>query len=220
MPALPFDIVVFDLDGTLADTAPDLAGALAHMLSRLGRPELTLDAVRTMIGNGVRALVRRALRATGGADEILEEEGHALFLAHYGAHLCIGTKPYPGTEQALDALAESGAALAVCTNKPEAFARALIAQLGWESRFAAIVGGDSLAARKPDPAPLHEAIARAGGGRAVLVGDSVTDAATARAAGVPFVVVRFGYSDRPVEDLGADAVVDSFAGLTDALADL
>jgi phosphoglycolate phosphatase len=107
--------------------------------------------------------------------------------------------------------------LAICTNKPERLSRALVDALGWRGRFAAIVGGDTLPLRKPDPAPLREAIARAGGGRAAFVGDSIIDAETARAAAIPFVAVSFGFADRPADQLGADAVIDSFADLLPAL---
>ena len=213
MPALPFDVVVFDLDGTLADTAPDLAGALNRVLAALGRRPLSLPEVRTMIGSGVRVLLHRALAATGDVSESLVDQAHPLFMAHYGARLCDATRAYPGVEAALDAIADAGAALAICTNKPVALARARVAALGWQDRFRAVGGGDTLAVRKPDAAPLIAAIAAAGGGRVVLVGDSIIDAETARAAGVPFVAVSFGYADRPVEALGADAVIDRFDAL-------
>jgi phosphoglycolate phosphatase len=217
MNGLPFGVVAFDLDGTLADTAPDLAAALNHALAALGRPAVPPDSVRYLIGHGARALLRRGLAASGEAPEALVEEGFPIFLDFYARHICDGTRPYPGAEAALDAIQAAGARLVLCTNKPEGLARALLEALGWESRFAAIVGGDTLPLRKPDRAPLFEAIARAGGGRAAFVGDSIIDADTARAARLPFVAVSFGFRDRPVEALGADAVVDEFAELLDAL---
>jgi phosphoglycolate phosphatase len=217
MKSFPFDVVAFDLDGTLADTAPDLAAALNHALAALGRPGVAPESVRNLIGHGGRALLRRGLAATGEAPEWLVEEGYPILLDHYGAHLCEGTALYPRIGEALEAIAAAGAALAVCTNKPEALTLRLLDALGLLGRFAAVVGGDTLAVRKPDPAPLLEAIARAGGGRAVLVGDSITDADTARAAGTPFVAVGFGFSDRPAERLGADAVIDSYDQLVPAL---
>ena len=217
MSAFPFKVVAFDLDGTLADTAPDLAAALNHTLAELGRPLIPPESVRHLIGHGGRALLRRGLAATGAAPESLVEQGYPILLEYYGAHICEGTLPFPGLERALDDLAAAGAALAVCTNKPEALAVKLLGALGWSGRFAAIVGGDTLRIRKPDPAPLFEAIARAGGGRAVLVGDSIVDAETARAAALPFVAVSFGFSDRPVEALGADSVIDRFDALKAAL---
>ncbi len=171
MSAFPFDVVAFDLDGTLADTAPDLAGGLNHALVALGRPTIAPASVRHLIGHGARALLRRGLAASGESTEALVEQGFPIFLEHYAAHICDGTTLFPGIEEALADAERAGAAVAVCTNKQEALTMKLLAALGWSDRFAAIVGGDTLPVRKPDPAPLVEAIARAGGGRGVLVGD-------------------------------------------------
>jgi phosphoglycolate phosphatase len=179
MTDFPFDVIAFDLDGTLADTAPDLAAALNHTLGALGRPPIDPDSVRPLVGHGARALLRNAL-----GDESLVEKGLPLYLDFYAANICVGTLCYPALEPAMDALAERGVKLAICTNKLERLTHLLIDALGWTGRFAAIVGADTLPVRKPDPRPLREAIARAGGGRAAFVGDSITDAATARAAGV------------------------------------
>lgn len=217
MPPLPFDLVVFDLDGTLVDSAPDLAATLNHVLGAIGRPALPEDAVRRMIGSGVRMLLRRGLAATGGASDEAIEAAYPLFMAHYADHLCDRTAAFPGADAVLEELAGRGCALALCTNKPEILAQALVEALGWGGRFAAIVGGDTLGVRKPDPATLRAAIDRAGGGRAVLVGDSIVDAETARAAGIPFVAVGFGYSDRPAAALGAAAVIEHLAALPAAL---
>jgi phosphoglycolate phosphatase len=213
MAGFPFDVVAFDLDGTLADTAPDLAAALNHTLGALGRPGVDPDSVRHLVGHGARALLRRAL-----GDEELVEQGLPLYLDFYAANICVGTRCYPALEPAMDELAARGVKLAICTNKPERLTHLLVDALGWSGRFAAIVGADTLPVRKPDPLPLLEAIARAGGdGAAAFVGDSITDAETARAAGVPFVAVSFGFSDRPVEALGADAVIDDYSELVPAL---
>ena len=217
MPPLPFDTVAFDLDGTLADTAPDLAAVLNHVLRELGRPEVSAESVRHLVGHGARALLRNGLAASGDAPEDLVERGFPSYLDYYAANICVGTRPYEGVEAALDRLAAGGARLAVCTNKLESLTHLLLDALGWSSRFEAVVGGDTLPVRKPDPAPLVEAIARAGGGRAAFVGDSITDATTARAAGVPFVAVSFGFSDRPATELGAGAVIDHFDDLPAAL---
>jgi len=217
MPFFPFDVVAFDLDGTLADTAPDLAAALYHGLERLGRPTVEPDAVRHLVGHGARALLRKGLAASGEASEALVDEGFPIFIDFYAANICVGTAGYPALEEALDALTARGAALAVCTNKPERLTHLLLHALGWDRRFHAVVGADTLAVRKPDPAPLREAVARAGGGRAVFVGDSITDADTAKAAGLPFVAVSFGFSDRPVDALGADAVIDDYSELVGVL---
>src|SRR4051794_24979397 len=217
---IPFDVVAFDLDGTLADTGPDLAAALNHALVRLGRREVPEDEVRHLVGHGARALLRRGLAATGEASEELVEAGFPIFIDYYLDHICVGTRPYQGVEAALDALKADGIRIALCTNKAEALTFALLEALGWRGCFDAVVGGDTLPVRKPDPAPLFEAIARAGGGRAAFVGDSITDADTARAAGLPFVAVSFGFSDRPVAALGADVVINHFDELDAALAAL
>lgn len=217
--ALP-DLVAFDLDGTLADTGPDLAASLNHALSRLGRAEIEQAEVRAMVGQGARMLIRRGLAATGEVSDVLLAEALPLFMDFYADHICDGTRPFDGVEEALDALRAEGVALALCTNKPEGLTHLLLDALGWTGRFDSVVGGDSLPVRKPDPAPLIEAIRLAGGGRSVFVGDSITDADTARAAGLPFVAVRFGFSDRPVEALGADRIIDRFEELLPALATL
>ena len=149
-----FPLVVFDLDGTIADTAPDLAAALNAALVSLGRPAQSLEAVRGMIGHGTRALLRNGLAATGGGDEALVAQAYPVLLSYYEAHICDHSAPYPGVEQAWDALAAQGVRLALCTNKPAALTDKLLAALGWKHRFAAVVGGDTLAVSKPDPAPL------------------------------------------------------------------
>lgn len=217
MPAFPFDIVAFDLDGTLADTAPDIAGGINRMLADFGRGPLAEEMIRPMIGDGARSLLRRIMEATGGSTEALLDEAHPRYLDHYAAHVCDGTIPYPHVEEAMDDLAALGARLAVCTNKSTRMTRLLLDALGWTHRFAAIVCGDTLPVFKPDAATLRETIRLAGGGRTVLVGDSMIDAGTARAAGTPFVAVSFGFRDRPVEALGADAVIDDYAELVPAL---
>jgi phosphoglycolate phosphatase len=217
MTAFPFDIVAFDLDGTLADTAPDIAGAINRMLADFGRSPLPEAEIRPMIGDGARNLLRRVLTATGGSTETLLDEAHPAYLDQYAAHVCDGTIPFPGVEQALDELAAFGVRLAVCTNKVTRMTRLLLDAFGWTDRFAAIVCGDTLPVFKPDPATLAETIRLAGGGRCVLVGDSMIDAGTAQAARTPFVAVSFGFRDRPVEALGADAVIDSYAELIPAL---
>ena len=217
MPSFPFDVVAFDLDGTLADTAPDLAAALNHALDRLGRPPIEPERVRHLVGHGARALLRRGLAESGESSEELVEQGFPLFIDHYASNICNGTTAYPQVELALDMLKARGVRTAICTNKPERLTHLLLEALGWSHRFDAIVGGDTFDVRKPNPLPLREAIVRAGGGRAAFVGDSITDADTARAAALPFVAVSFGFSDRPAHELGADAVIDSFEELIAAL---
>jgi phosphoglycolate phosphatase len=220
MTALRFRTVAFDLDGTLADTAPDLAAALNHTLTFLGRRTVALGEVRGMIGHGVRALLCNGLAATGGADDATVDGGLPEMMRFYEAHISDLTTAYPGVVDAFDTLADRGVALALCTNKAEQLTHRLIDALGWRGRFAAIVGGDTLGVSKPDPAPLHHAIALAGGGPAAFVGDSIIDMQTARAAAVPGVVVSFGFADRPADQLGADAVIDRYDALLSVLAAL
>jgi len=217
MSTLPFRCVAFDLDGTVADTAPDLAMALNHALAAMDRPQLSLAEVRSLVGHGTRALLRGGLAATGASDEMMVERGYPILMDYYEQHVCAFTRPYPGVEAAMDWLAEAGIALALCTNKPAQVTRLLVDALGWQGRFAAIVGGDTLTVQKPDPAPLLLAIDRAGGGPAAFVGDSIVDMQTAHAAGIPGVAVTFGYADRPVEELGASATIEHFDDLVGLL---
>lgn len=208
-----FSVVVFDLDGTLVDTAPDLSAALNHMLGQLGREQLPQARVLGMIGRGVRVLIEQGLAATGETTPEMLEEGLKIFLSYYEAHIADRSRPYEGVETTLDLLAARGVRLAICTNKPEQPTCKLLAALGWTGRFASVIGGDTLPERKPDPAPLREAIRRVGGGPAVLVGDSMTDVETARAAELPCVVVTYGYRDRLAEELGATILIDRFEQL-------
>ena len=217
MGQIGFDIVIFDLDGTLADTALDLAAALNHALTKMGRAPVPAEQVRTMVGHGARALLRKGLAATGEVSEALVEQGFPVFLDYYEAHIADHSRPFDGVEAALDQLDALGVRRAICTNKLEGLTHSLVAALGWQDRFDAIVGGDTLPQRKPDPAPVHEAIARAGGGRAAFVGDSINDTDAARAAGIPCIALTFGFSDRPAEQLGAAALIDHFDQLLPAL---
>lgn len=212
MSRMGFDVVAFDLDGTLADTSADLADALNHALESLCRPRLPLDQIILMVGHGTRALMRKGLAATGGGEDALLESGLAALTGFYENNICRHTKAYEGASEVIDALRAANIRTAICTNKPERLAAMLVRELGWENKFDAIIGGDTLSVSKPDAAPLLEAIKRCGGGRALYVGDSITDADTARAARVPFVAVSFGFRDRPVKELGGDAVVESFKG--------
>lgn len=216
-------IIAFDLDGTLVDTAPDLLGTLDHVLSAHGIAPVDRDEARPMIGGGARMLIVRALNRTGV--EVSPEELDRLnrqFLDHYAAHIADASRPFPGLEAALDRLQARGAVLAVCTNKLEYLARLLLDGLGMTARFAAITGADTFGVAKPSPLPLLSTIAACGGqvGRAVMVGDSATDIATAQAAGVPSVAVSFGYTETPAAELGADRLIHHFSDLEAALEDL
>ena len=212
--------MVFDLDGTLVDTSFDLTASLNHSLVAMGRPAVDAATVRHLVGHGARVLIERGLALSGGGSEAEITQALPLFLDYYAAHVAEGSRPYPGTEAMLGTLAAAGVRLAICTNKPVALSRALIAALGWSGRFAANLGGDSLRVRKPNPAPLLAAIAAAGGdpSDAVFVGDTLVDVAAARAAGVPVIAVSFGFADRPAAELGADAVIDHFDQLVEIIA--
>jgi phosphoglycolate phosphatase len=222
MPALA-PIVVFDLDGTLAETAADLVATLNVVLSEEGLPPLPLHQAREMIGAGARALIERGFAATGR--EVAPARLDALFrlfMAHYERNICVRSHLYPGVEAALDGLADAGYRLAVCTNKFENQSLAVLQALGVADRFAAICGRDTFLHFKPDPRHLTLTIERAGGdpARAVMVGDSRTDVATAKAARIPVIAVPFGYTDVPVEDLDPDRVIPHFDALEDAVEDL
>jgi phosphoglycolate phosphatase len=208
----PFDIVGFDLDGTLLDTAADLAAATNHALFSIGRKPLPVADIRPMIGGGGRLMLRRGLDASGGGDEALLDRVLPVMLAYYEAHICAFTAPFPGLEAALDALAALDVKVAVVTNKREKLARKLLDELGLTQRFVTVIGGDTLGPgkAKPDAAPVHEMIVRCGGGNAVFVGDSHFDIDAAHNAGIPAIACRFGYLTHPAETLGADAIIDHF----------
>lgn len=215
---MQFDTIIFDLDGTLVDTADDLAAALNHALERLGRPTVRPAQVRQLVGRGARALLERGLELDGGATEGEVDAGLADFLRFYTDNLAVHSRPFDGVVAALDQLAAEGYRLAICTNKPERMARALVEQLGLAERFEALLGGDSLPYRKPDPRHLTETLHLAGGQRGIFIGDSTVDAETAHNAGVPLVLVSFGYSTDPVDQLGAARVIEHFAELSAAVA--
>lgn len=206
----PFDIIGFDLDGTLLDTSGDLAHALNHALGAAGRGPLPVERVQRMVGRGARVMLSRALDATGGAEPHLVDQLFPVMIDHYAEHIAVLTRPYPGLVDALDALAERGLRLAVCTNKIERLARRVLAEVGLAERFVAVIGGDTTGTLKPDPTPLRAMIDAAGGGRTLFVGDSDNDIDAAKAAGVPNVAVSFGYVGGDPHELGADAVIGGY----------
>ncbi|WP_316167004.1 MULTISPECIES: phosphoglycolate phosphatase [unclassified Bradyrhizobium] len=212
--------IVFDLDGTLVDTAPDLISALNYVLEREGLPALPLASARNMIGAGARKLLERGLEAEGrivGPEEM--NRLTADFTDYYGENIAVASRPFEGLEMALDALAERGCQFAVCTNKLEWLSKRLLDQLGLSSRFAAICGADTFGVAKPDPAILRQTIARAGGdiGAAVMVGDAGTDVGAARRAGVPVIGCTFGYTDVPIAELNPDQLIDHMRDLPAAV---
>lgn len=219
MAGLSFDIVGFDLDGTLVDTSGDLAAAVNHALARAGRPPLSTARVKTMVGGGAKHLLEQGLAATGGCEPVAFRPLYQQMLDYYAANLLVHSRPYPGAVDALDALAARGVKLAVVTNKVAAMAQELLAALGLRDRFAVLIGGDTMGKgfSKPHPAGLHAMVERCGGGRAVFVGDSSYDIDAAKNAGLPSIAVSFGFAHGPVAALGADAVIDSYAELLPTL---
>ncbi len=214
--------VAFDLDGTLVDSAPDLHAAATLFLAERGHGALDLATITSFVGNGVPVLVERLLERVGAAAGPAElTAAVARFSAIYGAAPSARSRPYPGVAEALAALRGQGLALGVCTNKPAAPARRLLEDLGLAGFFAALVGGDSLAQRKPDPAPLRHlaALLQAGPDGVVYVGDSEVDAATAAAAAVPFVLFTEGYRKSPAAAIPHQASIAAFAELPALFAD-
>lgn len=204
---------IFDLDGTLADTAADLVGAANAVAAEHGWPALDPDGDRATAGQGSRALLRLVMARAGLADPDRVERLVPRFLDVYADRIDAESRLFPGASACLDALATDGWTLGLCTNKPEALARLLMERLGIADRFAAILGADTLPVRKPDPLHLVETVRRAGGvlTQAVLIGDTETDRRTAAAAGTPCILTRFGYAAVPPETLLPDALVDDLA---------
>jgi phosphoglycolate phosphatase len=215
--------IVFDLDGTLVDTAPDLIETLNHLFAREKLDPVPFDEARPLIGGGARTLIERGLAVQGRAcGEAEVDHLYKTFVAHYAEHIAERSRPFPELEEALDELAGRGCRFAVCTNKLEWLSVRLLDALGLSARFAAICGQDTFGVQKPDPDILHATLRRAGGSaeRAVMVGDSSTDIATARAAGVPVIAVDFGYTAEPVASFGPDRIISRFGQLPQAVADL
>jgi phosphoglycolate phosphatase len=219
MTDIRFDIVGFDLDGTLLDTSRDLGGAVNHALSLIDRPPVPHEAVASLIGGGARLMLARALDLTGGGEGIEHDALFAELLAFYEANIAVHTALYPGGTAMLDDLASAGARIAVVTNKRQHMAEKLFDELGLSHRFACIIGAGRFPL-KPAPDALHAMIAQCGGGRAAYVGDTTFDTGAARAAGLPCIAVSFGFCDAPPHELGADAVIDHFDQLVPALAAL
>jgi phosphoglycolate phosphatase len=205
--------IVFDLDGTLAETAPDIMATLNVLLEREGIPALPLERARELVGAGAKALIERGFRVSGRPLGAAQLEGLFLdFLEIYAGRVADESHLYDGVAEALERLAAQGMKLAVCTNKPIRHSRMLLEALGVADRFAAVAGRDSYPFFKPDARHLTMTIAEAGGevSNAIMVGDSKTDISTARAAGVPVIAVPFGYTDVPVESLAPDIVIQHF----------
>jgi phosphoglycolate phosphatase len=213
-------IIVFDLDGTLVDTAPDLISALNFVLDREGLPPVPLQSARNMIGAGARKLIERGLELEGRALSVDDVSRLTKdFIDYYAAHIADASRPFDGLESALDDLEEQGLRFAVCTNKLEWLSKLLLDQLGLSARFSAICGADTFGVSKPDPAILRETVARAGGqlSSAVMVGDAGPDVGVARRAGIPVIGVEFGYTDVPIAELKPDLVIGHMRDLPAAV---
>jgi phosphoglycolate phosphatase len=219
----PHRTIVFDLDGTLVDTAPDLINALNFILGREGLPPVPLHSARNMIGAGARKLIERGLEVDGR--EVSPADLARLtddFIGYYAEHIADASRPFDGLERALDDLTDLGCRFAVCTNKLEWLSKRLLDQLNLSSRFSAICGADTFGVSKPDPGILRQTVARAGGelSSTVMVGDAGPDIGVARRAGTPVIGVSFGYTDVPIADLKPDRVVHHMSELKAAVESL
>ena len=213
-------LIVFDLDGTLVDTAPDQIAALNHVLLREGLSPVPLASARNLIGAGARKMLERGLEAEGRnvtVDEL--NRMTADLIEFYAAHIADASRPFEGLEAALDDLASQGHRLAVCTNKLEWLSRRLLDELGLSRRFAAICGADTFGVSKPDPAILRQTVAKAGGAvtSSIMVGDSGNDIGVARRAGMPVIGVSFGYTDIPIAELNPDRLIHHMSDLPEAV---
>jgi phosphoglycolate phosphatase len=215
--------IVFDLDGTLIDTAPDLVDTLNVVLTQEGLPALPFEKARNLIGGGARGMIERAIVAERRNCPTAElDRLYGAFIAHYAAHIADRSRPFPKLEATLARLSAAGHRLAVCTNKLEWLSRRLLDLLTLTGHFAAICGPDTFGVQKPDPDVFRLTVRRAGGdpADAIMIGDSRTDVHTARAARVPVIAVDFGYSDVPIAALKPDRIISSFADLPHAITDL
>jgi phosphoglycolate phosphatase len=219
----PSPIVVFDLDGTLVDTAPDLINALNYVLDREGMPPVPLHKARTMIGQGARKLLERGLEVDGRDVSVADiDRLTGDFIDYYAAHIADESRPFAGLEDAMNDLSGLGYRFAVCTNKLEWLSKLLIGKLDLTARFDAICGADTFGVSKPDPAILQQTVARAGGSMAsaIMVGDAGPDIGVARRAGIPVIGVEFGYTDVPIASLKPDLLIGHFSELPAAVAQL
>ena len=215
--------VVFDLDGTLVDTAPDLIAALNFTLDREGVPPVPLKSARNMIGAGARKLIERGLELEGRMMSVADVNRLMKnFIDYYAAHIADASRPFEGLEAALDQLAAQGCRFAVCTNKLEWLSKRLLDQLGLSGRFSAICGADTFGVSKPDPIILQQTVARAGGDMAatIMVGDAGPDVGVARRAGIPVIGVEFGYTDVPIAELKPDRLIGHMRDLPAAVESL
>ena len=211
-----FPTIVFDLDGTLADTAPDIVSTLNVILKSMGHPPLPYHEAINLVGSGARALLTEGLKAAQVETDAQQlEKLYLQFLTYYEAHIADETNLYPGAMSALEHLRNIGFPLAICTNKIERHAKLLLEKLGIADFFGAICGRDSFPYFKPDSRHLAMTIEQCGGdiNHAIMVGDSITDINTAKNANLPVIAVSFGYSDTPVHQLNPDQVIEHYDNL-------
>jgi phosphoglycolate phosphatase len=215
--------VVFDLDGTLVDTAPDLVETLNVVLAREGLSAVPYAEGRMLVGGGARYMIERGLASQGTSRTKADlDRMFGDFIAHYSLHVADRSRAFPGVEEALDVLAAGGYRLAVCTNKLERLSMRVLDALGLSGRFAAICGQDTFGVQKPNPEFLRKTLERAGGvlEAAIMVGDSSTDITTAQAAGIPVIAVDFGYTNIPVSQFAPDRIISHFNVLADSVTEL
>jgi phosphoglycolate phosphatase len=219
MAKFPFDIIGFDLDGTLVDTSGDLTAAVNHVLENIGRPPIAAEQVKKYIGGGAKLMLEQGMLATGGIPDGEFKPYYRQLLAYYEANVSVHSRPFDGALAVLDQLDAMGVRYAVVTNKFESLAVKLLTDLNLAHRMGCIIGADTLGKEnaKPSGAPIFEMIRRCGDGRAAYIGDSIYDVMAAKNAGVPSVAVGFGFLHGPVEELGADAVIDHFDELIGCL---
>ena len=220
---IDFSAIVFDLDGTLIDSAPSITAAVNTLLAEIGRPSLPVAEVRSMIGDGSQKLIERAIAGSGGAlDAGALAAIYARIKTLLAAHLPGPETVYPGVRETLDLLIREGRRLAICSNKPEQATVESLQSTGLADLFGAVVGGDSLPQRKPQAEPVLAALEQLGATRhaALFVGDSHNDVEAARATGLPVVAVSYGYARVPADQLGADRVIDRFGDLPAAMASI
>lgn len=213
--------IIFDLDGTLVETAPDLVATLNVVLASEGMAPVPYEIARNYVGGGAKLMIARGIEAEGRTvDDATLDRMFADFIAYYAANVAVHSRPYPGLTEALDLLSERGWRFAVCTNKLEHLSVLLLNELNLTHRFEAICGQDTFGIQKPDPEILRRTIAAAGGDmrQSIMIGDSETDILTARAAGIPVIAVDFGYSEKPVSEYGPDRLISHFAQLPDNIA--